>query len=129
MPGQGVAARTRRSAIPRPSQGGDVAVLAQAAGAPPAEPAPPRLRTLAAVAGWAATLGLLGVVIAVRGVVAIANGVPGWYEPTLVLSGLGGMVLTVGSFICIRHRQLAWLLLTAASAALITTLVATAAAT
>jgi hypothetical protein len=83
-------------------------------------------RRLAALCGWAALLGFLGVVIAIRGQVAIlVTHPPSWYEPTLVIIGLGGIALTAAAFLAVRQRYTPWLLLTLATAALVASLVAT----
>ncbi|MPZ26196.1 MAG: hypothetical protein GEV12_07020 [Micromonosporaceae bacterium] len=78
------------------------------------DPAPHPGR-LIGVCTWAAGLGLLGLPVAGRSSVAIiTHAAPAWFEPTVVVVGLLGMVLTVGSFAAI-HRALCWHLLTAAT--------------
>jgi hypothetical protein len=89
-------------------------------------PGPP-LRVLAGLATWAAALGGLGLMVGVRGLVAIlVGGIPGWYEPTLILLGLLGIGLTAAAFLTVQHRPLPWLFLGAASAVLLSSIIVTA---
>jgi hypothetical protein len=86
----------------------------------------PNPRRLAGLAGWAAALGLLGLVVGVRGLVAILiGGIPGWYEPTLIGMGLVGIGLTSGAFLTVQRGQLPWILLGAGTAVLLSSIVAT----
>jgi hypothetical protein len=86
----------------------------------------PPLRVLAALAGWAAALGVVGLVVGIRGLVAIlVGGIPSWYEPTLIILGLVGIGLTAGAFLTVQRRPFPWLLLGAASAVLLTSIIVT----
>lgn len=81
----------------------------------PTDPAPAPTRLLVMCA-WATGLGVLGMVVAVRGLVLIlADAVPGWYEPALVGVLLTGMALTVGGFASMQRRWLPWIMLTLAT--------------
>src|SRR5690349_10640986 len=87
----------------------------------------PDPRRLAGLAGWAAALGLVGLVVGVRGLVAIlVGGIPGWYEPTLIGMGLVGVALTSGAFLTVQQGRLPWLLLGGGTAVLLSSIVATA---
>jgi len=89
-------------------------------------PGPP-LRVLAGLAGWAAALGVVGLLVGVRGLVAIlVGGIPGWYEPTLIIFGLVGIGLTSAAFVTVQRRPLPWILLGAGTAALLASIIATA---
>src|SRR5438445_155878 len=69
----------------------------------------PALRRLAGLAGWAATLGVVGLAVGARGLVAIlVGGIPRWYEPMLVAMGIFGVVLTAGAFLTARRGPLPW---------------------
>jgi hypothetical protein len=102
---------------------------------PEPEPAPepersrgsrPTLRRLAGLSGWAALLGLLGMAVGIRGLVAvIATTPPGWYQPTLILIGIAGIITTAAAFVTARRGLTPWILLGTASAVLITSLVIT----
>jgi hypothetical protein len=64
-------------------------------------------------------LGLVGVAIALRALIAIVSGVvPHWFEPAVVGTGVAGIALTVGGFMAVHRRHLPWALLGAASATL-----------
>jgi len=55
----------------------------------------PQLRKLAGLAGWAAALGVIGLVVGIRGLLVIlVSKPPHWYEPTLITMGLIGIALT-----------------------------------
>jgi len=83
------------------------------------DPAPPPTR-LVAMCGWATALGVAGLAVATRGLMAIMGGTaPGWYEPAIVGIGLAGIGLTVGAFMSIQRRRLPWLMLAAATIPLI----------
>lgn len=90
-----------------------------------ADPAP-RPHRLAGMCAWAAVLGLVGVAIAVRALIAIATGIaPSWFEPAVVGTGVAGITLTVGGFMAVHQRHLPWALLGAASATLVLNLLLT----
>ncbi len=88
---------------------------------------PPQTRVLA-LCGWAGLLGLFGLLVGVAGLIAMFTTAPGWYKPVLIAIGLLGLGLTAGAFVHIRDRYTPWLLLGAASAALIASIAVTAAA-
>jgi hypothetical protein len=89
------------------------------------DPAPPTSRLLAMCA-WAAALGVVGMAVAVRGLMAIMGGTaPTWYESALVGAGLVGIGLTVGAFMSIQRRRLPWFMLAAATLPLIGAVVLT----
>jgi hypothetical protein len=75
------------------------------------DPAPESTRMIA-MSGWAALLVLLGMLVAIRTLVAIvlAPG-PGWLVPTVMSLGIAGTVCAALSFATIHHRQLPWQLL------------------
>jgi hypothetical protein len=93
---------------------------------PAADDPEPATRRLLGMSLYASLLGLVGLAVAVRGVVAImAGSVPGWYEPTLAVAGGVCVGLVVGAFLSIHRRVLPWLLLVAAAAPLAANIVAT----
>ena len=76
----------------------------------------PRLRQLMGVCGWAAVLGTIGLVIAVRGFIGDLMGIaPGWYEPSMIIVGIAGIGLTVSAFVTVHRPKLPYTLLGAAS--------------
>lgn len=86
------------------------------------EPTPRRILGMCV---WAAMLGLVGLAVGGRALVAVAYGdTPGWYEPTVITVGALGMVLTAAAFTAVQHRRLPWLLLGAATVPLLVNLVA-----
>lgn len=134
--GAGTATGTVPAARPAPASSAIVSPTGEQLGIPvtrgargadgaPARVGPPA-RRLIAVCAWAALLGFLGVIIAIRGLFAIlASHPPAWYEPALVILGLGGIALTVAAFLAVRQRYTPWGLLGLATAALIATLTVT----
>jgi hypothetical protein len=90
---------------------------------------PPSGRPLVLLCLWAALLGLVGLVIGLRGVVVIlANHPPAWFKPSLIVLGLVGILLTACGFVTARRGPLPWVFLGAATAVLITSVVISAAA-
>jgi hypothetical protein len=76
----------------------------------------PRLRQMFGVCAWAALLGVAGLAVGIRGLVAtLMKAVPGWYEPAMIGVGVLGIGLTVGAFATVYRRRLPYLLLTAAT--------------
>jgi hypothetical protein len=95
----------------------------------PVREAPPAASRLLAICGWAALLDLAGVAIGIRGLVALLAHAPGWYLPSLLISGAAGIALTAGAFLSVRLRLIPWILLGGATAALICSAVFTTNAT
>jgi hypothetical protein len=90
---------------------------------------PPSGRQLAVLSGWAALLGVIGLAIGLRGLVVIlADKPPTWFEPSLIVCGLGGIALTACGFVTARRRPLPWVFLGAATAVLIVSVVVSASA-
>jgi hypothetical protein len=84
------------------------------------------LGRLAGVAGWAALIGLVGMVVGIRGQFAVLfSTAPGWYQPTLIIIGLAGIALTSAAFLTVQHGHVPWLLLGAGTAAVIAAIVVT----
>jgi hypothetical protein len=84
----------------------------------------PQLRTLAGLAGWAATLGVVGLVIGIRGLLVILVGKPPhWYEPTLIILGLVGIALAAGAFLTVQYKRVPWVLLGLSSAVLLASII------
>jgi hypothetical protein len=91
---------------------------------------PPTGGRLAAICGWAAVLALAGVVVGVRGGIALlASQPPHWYLPSLLISGGVGIALTACAYLTVRQERIPWLLLGGGTAALITSAVFTGTAT
>jgi len=87
------------------------------------DPTPPAGR-IVAMCGWAAALGLVGVFLAIRALVALVGSVPGWYEPVVTADGVVGIALTVAAFLAVHREKLPWYLLSAATATLGVNLIA-----
>jgi hypothetical protein len=83
-------------------------------------PAPGRLVGLCA---WAAVIGLIGLVLAIRSAFAIISGAPGWFAPIAAIVGLIGFSSTLGAFITARWRVAPWALLGVASLTIIVALI------
>jgi hypothetical protein len=91
-----------------------------------ARPGPP-LRVLAGLSAWAAALGGIGLLVGVRGLIAIlVGGIPTWYEPTLIIMGLVGIALTAAGFLTVQQRPLPWIFLGAGTAVLLASIIVTA---
>lgn len=83
------------------------------------DPAPASGRMIG-LCGWATALGLAGLAVALRGLVAIIAGTaPFWYEPVVISLGLLGILLTVAGFLSIQWRRVPWVLLAAATVPLL----------
>ena len=89
----------------------------------------PKLRKLAGLAGWAAALGVVGLVVGIRGLLLILVGKPPhWYEPTLITMGLIGIALTAAAFLTVQYRYVPWALLGLGSGVLLAAMIVTNAA-
>ena len=95
----------------------------------PVKESPPAASRLLAICGWAALLDLAGVAIGIRGLVALLAHAPGWYLPSLLISGAAGIALTAGAFLSVRVRLIPWILLGGGTVALICSAVFTTHAT
>jgi hypothetical protein len=82
------------------------------------DPAPAG-RHLAWICAWAALIGLVGMLVAVRAFIGLIDEEPGWYLPVLVLIGLTGMASTIGAFASVHRRRLPMILLGFASTTVI----------
>jgi hypothetical protein len=85
----------------------------------------PAPRRLVGLASWAAILGILGAILAIRDGVGIMIGAPAWFFPTVAAIGIIGVCLTMGAFLTARARTVPWLLLGLASCALLGAFVTT----
>ena len=89
----------------------------------------PRMRQLMGVCGWAAVLGGLGLVVGIRGLIGDLMGLaPSWYEPSMIIVGLVGILLTVGAFVTVHRRRTPYILLGASTLSLVYAMVLTATA-
>jgi hypothetical protein len=108
---------------------GLVAALKTVTAASPVVPTrqtPPSGGRILAICGWAALLDLAGLVIGIRGAVALmASTPPHWYLPSLLISGAAGIAVTSAAFLTVRVRLVPWVLLFLGTAALITSAVFT----
>ena len=79
------------------------------------DPAPQPARMLG-VCAWATALGILGIGVALRALVAMLAGqMPHWFEPAITTTGLLGIALTAAAFAAVHRRRLPWALLGAAT--------------
>jgi hypothetical protein len=85
----------------------------------------PGARRIAAICSWAASLGIAGLMVGAMALIAMLGGAPGWYQPTVMLVGLGGIVCTIGAIASVHRYRLPFLLLGAATALLLTALTVT----
>ncbi|MFC0527916.1 hypothetical protein [Phytohabitans kaempferiae] len=89
------------------------------------DPSPPTTK-LVAMCAWATGLGLVGLLVATRALLAMWRGnPPSWYEPWFIAVGLVGIGLTVGAFMSIQRRRLPWVMLALATIPLIASIVLT----
>ena len=71
---------------------------------------------LIGICAWAMGLGVVGLLIALRGLVGIVSGhAPNWYEPALIGTGVAGILFTVLAFLTIQRRYLPWIMLAVAT--------------
>lgn len=92
---------------------------AQDSGILPTVDRQPRLRQMLGVCAWAALLGIVGLVVGIRGFVAdLMEAVPGWYLPAMAGVGAVGIGLTVGAFATVHRRRMPYVLLGAATVTL-----------
>jgi len=107
---------------PRPGASDTSTMLAWADDTRPArfvDRSQPRLRQMLGVCGWAAVLGLIGLVVGIRGFYAdLMDATPSWYEPMMIGVGLTGIALTVGAFVSVQRRRTPYILLSAATVVL-----------
>lgn len=90
----------------------------------------PRMRQLAIAAIWALALCVGGIGCGVWALVSIVAGATsGWFEPTIIVTGIVGLAFTAAAFPLVDRRGLPWLLLGLGTATLITGFVLTANAT
>ncbi len=98
-------------------------------GLPVVERRQPRLRQLMGVCGWAALLGVVGLVVGIRGFIGdLVGAAPSWYEPAMIAVGLVGIGLTVGAFITVQRRRMPYALLSGATVVLVYAMTLTATA-
>lgn len=95
----------------------------------PARKESPAPRRLIGLCSWAAALGILGTILAIRAAVAVMIGTPSWYLPAVTIIALVGLGSTMGSFLTARARVVPWALLGVATSALLAGLIVTIAAT
>jgi hypothetical protein len=134
-PAVGPAARPttirRHRALPAPLAGlhALAGALAERFQLPQGEDPAQRPGRMLGICAWATALGLVGIGVALRVLVALlAGATPGWFEPTITTLGLLGIGLTAVAFAGARRRRLPWALLGAATATLALTLGASLAA-
>jgi hypothetical protein len=84
----------------------------------PDDPAPTSAR-IAGICGWAAGLGITGMIAGLIAVVPMIAGADSWYFPTMLAIGLGGLLCTIGALASVHRHRLPWVMLSAASAALV----------
>ena len=84
---------------------------------------PPAPGRLAGLCAWAAVIGIIGLVLAIRSAFAIISGAPGWFAPLAAIVGLIGFSSTLGAFVTARWRIAPWALLGVASLTIIVALI------
>lgn len=99
--------------------------------APAPGPAPlgdgPRMRQLAIAAIWALVLCVGGIGCGIWALVGIVSGATnGWFEPTIIVTGIVGLAFSAAAFPLVDRRGLPWLLLGLGTVTLITGFVLTA---
>ncbi len=62
----------------------------------PDDPAPNQ-RRLMGICGWAAALGIVGMLVGLLALVAMVRTTVGWYSPTVLAVGLAGILSTIGA--------------------------------
>ena len=86
---------------------------------PAADDPVPGSRRLLGMSLLASALGVVGLVVTVRGVLLIAGGgAPLWYDLLFPVVALLGVALVVGAFLSIHRRRLPWALVIGAAAPL-----------
>jgi hypothetical protein len=85
----------------------------------------PAPRRLVGLCSWAAAIGILGLIMAIRAAVAVMVGTASWYVPAVSIIAVVGVAATMGAFLAARARMLPWVLLGAATTALAASLVLT----
>lgn len=126
--GGGPARPLRRSPVPvvrpRPRTGPLTTRLSAWLRVPSRYDPAPAAHRLVGLAAWAALLGVIGLAVALRALLAVVTGVaPGWFKPAVLAIGVLGIALTVAGFMAVHQRHLPWVLLGAASATLAVNLI------
>lgn len=121
---EGLGLRIQREAPPEPrSTPSGIARVFRLPGSD--DPAPPNSK-LVGMCAWATGLGIVGLLVATRALLALwRSDPPNWYEPSFIAVGLAGIGLTVGAFMSIQRRRLPWIMLTLATIPLIASIVLT----
>ena len=71
-------------------------------------------------------LGLADLVLVICGLVTILGGTaPGWYEPVLIVLGLGGIALAATAFVTIQFRIVPWIFMALSSGVVLVSLIMT----
>jgi hypothetical protein len=89
----------------------------------PAPVPPPAPGRLVGICAWAAAIGIVGLILAIRSGYAVLSGAPGWFFPLALITGLSGFATTVAAFFSTTHRRRPWILLGYASATLVVALI------
>jgi hypothetical protein len=81
-------------------------------GALGAKQSPVRMRHLMGLCAWAAAVTLLGLAVGIWVMIRLMSfGIPGWYEPVIVLTGLAGIGLEIAAFVNMDKGNLPWALM------------------
>jgi hypothetical protein len=124
-PAQRAAARLRRAAGTAGRLADELGGLFRLPGEK--DPAPPP-RRIAGICAWAAGLGIVGLIAGLLAVIAMLAGAGSWYPPTILIIGIGGILCTIGALASVHRRRLPWVMLGAASAAMVSAFAVTMAA-
>jgi hypothetical protein len=95
---------------------------------PTPDDAAPEQRRLIGVCAWAGLLGIGGVTIALRVLLALFQVDSSWYPVKACAIGLVGLMFTVAAFASVHRPVLPWTMLTCATGALVAGIVVTASA-
>ena len=89
----------------------------------PTRAQPPAAGRLVGVCAWAAAIGIIGLVLAIRSGYAVMSGTPGWFFPLALITGLSGFAATVAAFFNTANGRRPWVLLGLASMTLVVALI------
>lgn len=70
------------------------------------------MRHLMGLCAWAAAVTLIGLAVGIWVMIRLmSHGIPDWYEPVIVLTGLAGVGLEIAAFVNMDKGNLPWALM------------------